>query len=698
MGAEQVTGGPQPWDWESVEPVAPARGPERGGKELVVAACSSAWLHVALLVLAAFAVYSNAYDHTFNLDSTHVAKDNPAIRTLEDWTRFFTDPGTFTSLKPNVDYRPVLVLSHAADYALGGYEMSQWHRTQILLHVACVLGLYGLARRVLSRVQGRSTAGGRLIAFLAAAVFAVHPTNCGVVDYISARSSLLTAAFLFPAILAYTRPVGPRAERTMWLAALFYTLALFTKVEAIGCLGVFLAYEVWQTAARNGHRRGFLGDLVATGFRGGFVAGRREDLLATLRRGWLRRLWPMLLVTLVYWFGVRGPLMSDFEYEQASRLQDVTSIDYFRTQLVAWWHYVARWFGATELVADNAVFTIHRSFLEPRVLLALGGWGLVCAFLLGSWRKRPHLTFLAVSALAMLFPTSSFRPLSEMVNEHRPYLPMALLSLVWMLPMGRAVMRAWPVGPVPILAGGLGAALTLAGLGWTAHQRNLVFSTSETYWADVLAKAPHGRAHVNYGLTFLARGDYETALEHFLESLDTTPYWHISHTNLALVYDRLGQPLKAREHFDRAVQYDIYSGTARTWRGEFLLARAEWAAAAEDFEHSIHKSLEHYRNRKGLATALAGLGKAEDCYHQVRHLLDLDEEQLGIDIVPISTPFFQGNERLEAGIVFFQSLLQDLPDTWWVHANLATLARRTGRTELAERSLARSQELAPERP
>ena len=164
-------------------------------------------LHVVLLGAVCLAVYSNGFGHGFNLDSIHLVPENPAIRQLANIPRFFADAGTFTSLRSNVDYRPILVVTHALNYAMGGQEMWWWHATQILLHASCVLGLYFLCARVSTQAtSGITPPGSSHVAFAAALVFALHPSASGVVNYISARSSLLTAAFLLPSILAYMVP------------------------------------------------------------------------------------------------------------------------------------------------------------------------------------------------------------------------------------------------------------------------------------------------------------------------------------------------------------------------------------------------------------------------------------------------------------------------------------------------------------
>jgi len=77
-------------------------------------------LYAVLITLACFTVYSNGYDQAFKLDSGHVIVKNPYVRSLSHIPEYFTNPGTFTMLRSNVDYRPVLQISYAVDYWMGG--------------------------------------------------------------------------------------------------------------------------------------------------------------------------------------------------------------------------------------------------------------------------------------------------------------------------------------------------------------------------------------------------------------------------------------------------------------------------------------------------------------------------------------------------------------------------------------------------
>lgn len=632
-------------------------------------------LPAALLIAAPFVVYSNNYRHAYLLDDSYTLVSNPSIRTLSAVPRYFVDPATYTSVREQADYRPLLQVTYALNYWMGGYDTWWWHFTQIVLHTLVTLGIFALCRRVLVLMGDPRPDG---IAFVAAMIFAIHPTASGVVNYLNARSSLLTAVFILPALLAYMKPIEEaRYARPQWGAALFYALALFTKVEAVGVLGAFWAFELWQRGR----------EAPA----GGFLRAAR----ATLDRRTLRRLAPALAITAVY-FVIRWKVMSPFPFGDSRHAADVGAYEYFLTQLTAWWHYVLRWIAPVRLVADYLSYPVYRSWADPVVLLALGGWVLVGALLIRAWRRAPHLVFLAIAALALLSPTSSIAPLAEMVNEHRPYLPMGILSLAVIIPAGM-LLRDWPRGAAGA-AVTASLALIVVALSVLTYRRNEVFSTSERYWKDVLAKAPSARAHLNYGVSLMAANDMTDAMRQFQSSIELAPQWYYTHINLGVAYRSLGQTERAREHYDRAVEYDRFSGLALTWRGEFHLGLGEFAAARDDFLRSLPISLERYRNAKGLATAYAGLGDVTRCREQTDRMLSLDSAAATADLTRIRACVRNPNAdakssetRMAEGLSFlrkgapvaaaakFREILADNPTHYGAHYQLAVALDRAGK-------------------
>src|SRR5438445_13432203 len=88
----------------------------------------------ALLALGIVASYSNSLGIGFYFDDTYGISSNPAIRSLRNIPPFFTDPFTLTTLRENVDIRPVLLVTFALNYAISGNQPWSSHVFHVILH------------------------------------------------------------------------------------------------------------------------------------------------------------------------------------------------------------------------------------------------------------------------------------------------------------------------------------------------------------------------------------------------------------------------------------------------------------------------------------------------------------------------------------------------------------------------------------
>jgi Tfp pilus assembly protein PilF len=605
---------------------------------------------IFLLMLIAFGaiLYSNSSGHAYHLDSIHTILNNPAVRSLGEIPHYFVEPRTFSVLNLNLDYRPVLQTSYAVNYAASGYRMAGWHWTQVGVHIWCAFFLY-LFGFELFRRQQHPEHYCRLVAALAALLFLVQPTNSGVVNYLAARSSELTAAFLLPAFWLFGR------GRTGWSVVLFL-FALFTKVEAVAALAVFFGLALLE--------------------RGDFKRSVRACLPS--------------LGAVVFYMIARHMAMRGIDLAGNASGGVATPYSYLCTQTTTWWNYIYMWFCPLNLVADNAAYPVYPGVLSPPVMLALTGWGAIAVLLIRSAKSSPHLVFLAFSGLALISPTSSIVPLAEMMNEHRPYLPAALVSLISVDVLVRFYLS---------LGTRLRVMLILCVLSWLGclaqltYQRNLVFLTDRSYWLDVVTKAPSPRAYNNYGLTFLQAGQFVQAKEQFELAVKCGPSYDLAYVNLAIANTKLGNLAAAAQNYNQAVAVDLGSGEAYLWRAKFLLDQGDYKQAEADLLKAQSVSINSYSIKASLARTYAGLGDASRSIECALQAGRLDFAQFSVDIVQIAGPYFSTQEQAKKGLEFFAALEKEWPNVWWIELNQANLATKLGKTELAKEHQQRSDKL-----
>ena len=194
-----------------------------------------------LLVAIQFLVYAPALENAFVRydDDTYVYK-NAMIKAIdaETLSTMFSRP-YFRS------YAPLVLVSHAVDYALWNENPWGHHLTSLILHSANVVLMFVLTLVLLSRSMARSEPGARTSflqtvtgktivgAFIAALLFSLHPMRVESVAWISDRKDLLVALFLLLTVLAYLKYDESRGNRgaVTWLsfALAFNILALLSK-------------------------------------------------------------------------------------------------------------------------------------------------------------------------------------------------------------------------------------------------------------------------------------------------------------------------------------------------------------------------------------------------------------------------------------------------------------------------------------
>src|SRR5258705_11490038 len=165
-------------------------------------------LLAAIVLAAAILPYAPATGYEFVWDDLHIVGPQLDVRGFGDVARIWSLPFDVFLKNETPEftyYRPATLLSLALDRAASGENPGGFHRTNVLLNAAVCLFLWLLAWEL----------SGRPVAAAAGTVlFALHPTHPESVCFVSGRTDLLAAAFLFAALWAAAR-FGP-AIRSPW--------------------------------------------------------------------------------------------------------------------------------------------------------------------------------------------------------------------------------------------------------------------------------------------------------------------------------------------------------------------------------------------------------------------------------------------------------------------------------------------------
>ncbi|RXK55364.1 tetratricopeptide repeat protein [Oleiharenicola lentus] len=597
------------------------------------------WLGAAGLLLLLGLAYHNSFRGPFVFDDLPAIVHNESIRALWPLTRVLApelgDGGV------TVSGRPLVNLSLALNYALGGESVTGYHAVNLLIHAAAALVLFGVVRRslLLPALAPRWSSVALPAGLSVAALWALHPLQTAAVTYIVQRAEALMGLCFLVALYAFIRAtekpetgnLKPEEGRLAWL-----TLSVAACLAGMACKEVMVMAPLMI----------FLYDrtLVAGTFRRAWQV--RWKCYLPLAATWL------LLAWLVAGTGGRG--------RTAGFGVEVSPWTYALTQGEAIIHYLRLTLWPQPLVFDYGTATVAgfgAVWWQVAVivfLLVAVAYALV---------RRPVIGLVGAWFFGLLAPSSSFVPVAtQTMAEHRMYL--ALLAPVMLIVIGLHRLLGSRAG---IAAAGL--AVIWAGV---TYARNFDYATAQGLWADTLAKRPANvRAHHNLGLAELAAGRLPEAEQHLRRAVALDPAAPEPHYNLGVVLARAGRPREGMAAYREVLRLEPAHGASRRNLGDLLMESGRPAEALAEFEAAIRAQpgVGEFHFSAGNAAAALGRFEAAAAYYReaVRLRPDYAEahNNLGNSLLEL--------DRLPEALEEFETALRHQPDYFEPRRTLALL-------------------------
>jgi tetratricopeptide (TPR) repeat protein len=488
-------------------------------------------------LLAVVVTYSNHFRNDFHFDDAHTILNNLFIRDVRNIPRFFTNPATFSSLPANQSYRPLVTTTLAVDYRLaGGLKPTVFHITSFALFVAQCVALLMLYRRLMD--ASRPHPMNRWLALFGATWYALHTAIAETVNYIIARSDIMSSLGTVLAVLMYASRGRARTRHLYLIPA---AAAVFSKEQGVMVAPILFAYTALF------ERNLSIRDLLTP-----------REFLATLRP---------TLPAFVLCTGIllAGMALSTNYNPGGERWR------YLITQPYALLHYALMFVAPVDLTADTD-WEPFTTVFDGRVLVGLlfivaSIW---TAFLTSRRMIARPIAFGILWFFLALVPSSSVIPLSEVVNDHRMYFAFVglILSASWAIGLALPRLGSAPRVNVMLTAA---AVIVLAVHAAGTWQRNIIWRTEESLWLDVTERSPkNGRGLMTYGVIQMQRGNLARAEEYFNRALQYTPNYAYLHVNLGVLKGAQGKRDEAEHHFREAQKYDARNPVAYYYYARWL--------------------------------------------------------------------------------------------------------------------------------
>jgi tetratricopeptide (TPR) repeat protein len=494
---------------------------------------------------------------------------------------------------PTVAFRPTFSLSLALTNHFLGDEPQAQHAVNLLIHICAALLLFGIVRRTASlpRFAGSSVARPTWLALGAALIWLVHPLQTEAVTYVVQRAESLMGLLVFTTLYCSIRAMEGR-HRLGWQTAAIVACVLGTGAKQTAVFAPLLV---------------LLYDFV---------------FLSRTRTKWVRPFFYVALATPLWVVLLTHGFLTEHSAMWA-RFEPVRYLSYALAQPGVVLHYLRLfvWPDDLFLYVNTRLFEVQSlaQVLVPTTIL-------VAVFVATIYYvvRRHWIGFVGAWFFIMLGPTSSFFDVSDLIQEHRMYVPLAALSVLAVVGTDSAVRRlaagVTKHGRAAIEAVLL--AVVVLGLGMRTHARNWDYHHEFTaiqpadlhrdytiladhyLTSDRLIDAEAARqrellsspdadardlpfAHFIIGLAHARDGDLKDAATELRRTVELDPDFAYAHHRLGMVLRKLDDLPGATEQFHEAIRIDPTLVYARKELALTLERAGDDAAAEKQLELAL---------------------------------------------------------------------------------------------------------------
>lgn len=583
----------------------------------------------AALVVLTLLVYLPAIGGGFVWDDDAMLTDNVVLKEhglYRSW---------FTTEQPN--YWPLTWTSYWLEYHLWGLSPAGYHIVNILLHAGSALIVWRILVQL--RIPG---------AWLAAAVFAVHPVNVESVAWITQRKNTLSLFFYLLSLLCYLRFDRRGTAGLYWTSIVLFVVAMFSKGTVVA-LPVVVLMCIWWL-------RGTIS---------------RRDVLRSI---------PFFAVA-----AVMSVVEIWFQYVRAIGGEVVRNDAFFGRLAGAGW---VIWF-----YLYKALLPINLSFVYPRwridpangvsyvpdlaLLVVLG----VCWRFRWSWGRAAMLAL--GYFIVMLGPVLGFFDFYFMkysfVADHYQYVSIiGIIALV--VAAGWRLLKRAGLGDARVAY--VSSALVLIALGLLTWQKGQIYKDQETLWRDTVQRNPNAPlAHNNFGFALASRGEIDEAISHYREAIKLDPNNNKARYNLAFALVSQGQLDEAVKQFRQHLRIKPNDANAQISLGNVLYSLGRREEAEVQFREALQRNPGIASLHDNLGVLLVLQGKLDEGISHLRQAVKLEPDNAAAHYNLGRALAHQGD--LQSAIVHFRQSLRIDPERAHVHESLGRALARLGKKDEA---------------
>lgn len=665
------------------------------------------FLAAALVVLTFVAYWPAIWHGGFIWDDQDYILENQTLRDLSGLKDIWFSP------QATPQYYPLVHTGYWIEYQLWGLNPTGYHVTNVLLHALAAVLLWSLLWRLAVPW-----------AWLAAALFAVHPVHVESVAWITERKNVLSGVFYLAAALAYLTWSDAKAagQRRPWAytgAFLLYVCALLSKTVTASLPAALLLVAWWKDGPQQG-------------------APKPEE---SPGRRWVAHILPLVpffivglaLSAITVWLEKHHVGAKGAEW-------DLSFVDRCLIAGRALWFYVG-----------TLLWPVGLCFNYPRWTIDSGVW----------WQYLYPLSFAAVVVIlwfsrerlgrgplvAVLFFAGSLLPALgffdvypmrySFVADHFQYL--ASIGVIVLVAAGISWCGDWlAASTANVTAAGrrlwrpacqAAVAVLLLALVMVSRQQCRIYDNLEALWLDTIAKNPaswmaynnlgqfylhehrpelavepleqairHNPEDVsainNLGVALVGLGRIDEAKGHYAQAIATDPLDPQAYANLGVALAKQGHREEAIESYTKAIEFDPKLAATHHNLGLLLAEMGRLDESLRHFDEAVTISPELGSSHMSYADVLMAAGRIRDAADHYRTAIALDPTLAGAHYQLGKIAL--ADQLLPAALEHFRDAVKYSPDLVVARNGLAVVLAAIGRHDEAAGQFKTALSLAPE--
>jgi hypothetical protein len=509
---------------------------------------------LAIIILLGTIIYSNSFNCPFQFDDILKIVNNPNIRNLSDVSACWKGNSS----------RPIAMLTFALNYHFNQLDVWYYHLMNLFIHLINTCLVWWLTLLIFSSPNLKNQSiikHKKAIAFVTALLFVTHPLATESVTYIVQRMASLACLFYFLSLSLYVYARLTDKSKTLkylLFAGSFVSavLAMLSKENAFTLPFAIMLFEIFflRTKRLSINYKDYRFILLMAAFIG-FI----------------------LIVLLKYSSNIFKPIPPDLTNDYRT----VTSLNYLFTQFSVIVKYIQLLFLPINQNFDYD-FPISHTIFEPRTLISFFFILSLIALAIFLFKRGRIISFGIFWFFLTLSIESSFIPISDLIFEHRTYLPSYGFFLILSSGIYVLFWNKYKYIAISILV------IIIGSNSFLTYERNKVWKDEFIFWNDVLLKSPQkARPHFNRGNSFNRLKKYKQALDEYNKAIELKPNFIDAYNNRGTVFININRNDDALNDFNKVIELNPKYFGAYFNRGGILFDQKKYEDAINNYSMVI---------------------------------------------------------------------------------------------------------------